>query len=118
MREETEMTSIDVRTRKNCTLSRAERAWHWRTWNLLDQIRVATDGEDARQKNGEMTTRGLCIAKTSEIRAFERRGWVRDFDIGELFDDNGNSRMLPVWEITIKGRNALHAAKREGIQYL
>ena len=50
-------------------LSRGERRWHWRTWNLLLQIREATDGKDPRQRSGDMTTRGLCVAETSEIRA-------------------------------------------------
>ena len=43
-----------------------EKRWHWRTWNLLLQIQRATDGEDRRQKSGEMTERGLCIAQTSQ----------------------------------------------------
>jgi hypothetical protein len=96
-------------------LTRNERRWHWRTWNLLLQIRQATDGEDARQRSGEMTTRGLCIAETSEIRALETREWIQAIDTGELFDDDGNSRHLPVWAVTASGREALKAAEAEGV---
>ena len=97
-------------------LSRGERRWHWRTWNLLLQIREATDGRDPRQRSGDMTTRGLCIAETSEIRALgERRGWIETNDSGELFDDEGNSKVRPVWTVTARGRAALEAAVAAGI---
>jgi len=96
-------------------INRNERRWNWRTWNLLLQIRQATDGEDRRQRSGEMTTRGLCVAETAEIRALEKRKWIEAIDTGELFDDNGNSRHLPVWAVTTEGREALKAAEAAGI---
>jgi hypothetical protein len=96
-------------------LGQSERRWNWRTWNLLWQIEQATDGEDARQKSGEMTERGLCIALTPEMRALKRRGWAEVCDHGELFDDGGNSRILPVWRVTVAGRQALEAAERAGV---
>ena len=97
------------------SLTRAERRWNWHTWNLLYQIQQATDGLDPRQRHGEMTEHGLCVATTSEMRALDRRGWVEAYDTGELFDDDGNSRMLPVWRVTSTGREALVAAEAAGL---
>lgn len=98
------------------SLSRAERAWHWRTWNLLLQIRQATDGEDRRQKTGEMTERNLLVAHTSKLRALHRRGWVEHVDTGELISDDGNEvRYLPAWQVTAAGREALEAALAAGV---
>lgn len=98
-------------------LTRRERRWHWHTWNILLQIREATDGNDPRQRAGEMTTRGLCIsASRSEMIAFRNRGWVTCIGFGELaLDDNGNTKEHPIWEITDTGRAAIAAAEKEGI---
>jgi hypothetical protein len=94
-------------------LSRGERKWHWRTWNLLLQIQQAADGEDRRQVSGEMTVRGLCVANTSEIRALDSRRWIEAIGSGELWDGDGNSRVVPVWAVTTDGRAALKAAVGE-----
>jgi len=97
-------------------IDRGALRWHWRTWNLLLQIREAMDGEDARQRSGEMDTRGLCIvAGRSEMRALRSRKWIHAFDSGELFDDEGNARVLPIWEITKAGRKALDAVVAAGV---
>ena len=98
------------------TITRAERRWHWRTWNLLLQIRDATDGEDARQRSGEMTARNLLVGYTPELRALMARGWVEDVDAGELVDDLGDRvRQFPAWQVTETGREALDNAVRSGL---
>ena len=43
------------------TLTKSEKQWDWRTWNLLLQIRDATDGMDRRQLSGEMGARNLLV---------------------------------------------------------
>jgi hypothetical protein len=93
-----------------------EKRWHWRTWNLLLQIREATDGEDRRQRSGEMTERNLLAAHTPEVRALHARRWIEQVDSGELTSDNGNVvRYLPAWAVTSAGREALDAAVRVGL---
>ncbi len=97
-------------------LTRAERRWDWHTWNLLLQIQQATDGKDARQKTGEMTERGLCVAATPAMRALVRRRYARSFITGEIIDRGGHRvRYLPCFEVTKAGRAALKAAMAEGI---
>lgn len=97
-------------------ITRTEKRWHWRTWNLLLQIREATDGEDSRQIHGDMTERNLLVANTPELRALRNRGWVECVDFGELFEDNGDRlRELPAWAVTDAGREALDAAVRAGL---
>lgn len=97
-------------------ITRAERRWNWHTWNLLLQIKEATDGHDARQLHGDMTERNLLVAHTSELRALQRRGWVECVGSGEFFPDNGcEERSLPAWEVTKVGRKALAAAIKSGI---
>lgn len=98
------------------SITRSERRWHWRTWNLLWQIQRATDGVDPRQTSGEMTCRGLCsLAGRPEVKALKRRGWIVITDYGEVHVDNGDVRERPVWEITFAGRAALEAAKLAGV---
>lgn len=78
-----------------CSLTRDERRWSWRTWNTLLQIREATDGKDPRQKSGESDPdfRGLLIAPGwPRMRALRKRKWIREFDSGELFDDESGAR--------------------------
>ena len=97
-------------------LTRTEKRWHWRTWNLLLQIREATDGKDRRQTHGDMTERNLLVANTPELRALRKRKWVECVDFGEYFPDNGDqARELPAWAITTAGREALDAAVRASI---
>jgi hypothetical protein len=97
-------------------LTRAEKRWHWRTWNLLLQIREATDGKDARQIHGDMTERNLLVAHTPELRALRKRGWVECVDFGEYFPDNGDRLVeLPAWAVTAAGREALDAAVAAGV---
>ena len=94
-------------------ITRTEKRWHWRTWNLLLQIREATDGEDSRQVHGDMTERNLLVANTPELRALRKRGWVECVGFGEFFEDNGDRlRELPAWAVTTAGREALDAAVR------
>lgn len=98
------------------TLTRAEKRWCWRTWNLLLQIRQATDGEDRRQLSGEMTERNLLVGMMSPLRAIHRRLWVTCDGGGELYDsDSGCSRILPSWRVTEAGREALNEAVRVGL---
>lgn len=97
-------------------LSRAARRWHWRTWNTLLQVRAATDGEDPRQRFGEMTERGLVINGTAR-RAFLRRGWIVDVGFGEYeHEESGELRHGTSYAITEAGRMALAQAIAEGIQ--
>jgi hypothetical protein len=97
-------------------ITKAERRWHWRTWNLLLQIREATDGEDSRQKCGDMTERNLLVPHTPELRALRKRGWVECVDFGEFFRDNGDGPVeLPAWAVTAAGREALAAAVVAGL---
>ena len=98
------------------TLTKAEKRWDWRTWNLLLQIRDATDGMDRRQLSGEMDARNLLVGLTSPLRALHSRKWVTCDGDGELFDsDSGNSRILPAWCVTEAGRAALKEAVRVGL---
>ena len=98
------------------TLTRVEKQWDWRTWNLLLQIRQATDGEDRRQLAGEMTERNLLVGMTPSLRALHCRLWVTCDGGGELFDDNGDDpRYLPAWRVTAAGREALKEAVRVGL---
>jgi hypothetical protein len=98
------------------TLTKAEKRWNWRTWNLLLQIREATDGKDRRQTHGDMTERNLLVANTPELRALRKRGWVECVDFGEYFPDNGYpARELPAWAVTAAGREALDEAVRVGL---
>jgi hypothetical protein len=95
----------------------AFRRWHWRTWNLLLQIRDATDGNDPRQRSGEMTGRALCSARGPAILALARRGWIESLGCEEVEDeDTGRMRFWPAWAITKKGREALAAAKQLGVE--
>jgi hypothetical protein len=97
-------------------ITRTEKRWHWRTWNLLLQIREATDGEDRRQRSGEMTERNLLVAHKPELHALRIRGWVEQVDTGELISDDGNKvSYLPAWQVTALGREALDAAVRAGL---
>ena len=97
-------------------ITRAEKRWHWRTWNLLLQIREATDGKDRRQTHGDMTERNLLVAHTPELRALRKRAWVECVDFGEFFRDNGDGPVeLPAWAVTPAGREALDAAVAAGI---
>jgi|SRR5271166_1553220 len=101
---------------KTVQLTKSEKRWHWRTWNLLLQIRQATDGEDVRQRHGEMTERNLCVAHTPEMRAIHKRGWAEHVDTGELISADGNDvSYLPAWQITEAGREALSAAVLSGL---
>ncbi len=94
-----------------------ERRWDWRTWNLLFQVEQATDGEDARQKSGEMTERGLCLVSDPRKRALSRRAWIECTGSAECDDEDesGNLRELPVYAITALGRAALAEARGLGI---
>lgn len=97
-------------------ITRAEKRWHWRTWNLLLQIREATDRKDRRQTHGDMTERNLLVVSTPELRALRKRGWVECVDFGEYHPDNGDqARELPAWAVTPSGREALDAAVAAGI---
>lgn len=96
-------------------LTRAEKRWNWHTWNLLLQIREATDGNDPRQRGGEMTERNLCVASgRPEMKAFRTRGWVECVAFGEVHEGD-TIRELPAWAITTAGRLALDEAVKSGI---
>lgn len=97
-------------------LTKAERRWDWRTWNLLLQIRRATDGEDPRQRHGEMTERQLAANLTPDVRALRDRGWIECMGNCEVFDDNGSElRVMLTWEVTKAGREAMDTAVAAGI---
>lgn len=88
-------------------LTAQDRKLHWRTWDLLYQIQQATDGEDPRQRSGEMTERGLSVAMTVEMRALETRKWAECYGTAECETEQGNMRVMPTWRITTEGRAAL-----------
>ena len=93
-------------------LQKTERRWHWRTW-----IQQATDGQDARQRSGEMTVRALGVACGPGLRALSDRRWIDSDDAGEVEMENGTLRFLPFWKITRAGREALAAAAQERIWF-
>ena len=98
------------------TLTAKERRWHWRTWNLLLQIQQATDGQDCRQKSGEMTGLGLCVSMTPEMRALETRKWAECYDdSAECETEAGDLRVMPTWRVTDAGRAALVEARKAGL---
>ena len=94
------------------------RRWHWRTWNLLLQIRDATDGNAPWQRSGEATGRGLCVASgRAEMRAFIKRKWVRHVGDSEVeIEESGRIVVQPAWVITKRGRAALDEAKSLGTE--
>jgi hypothetical protein len=109
--------SNDKRDNAVESVDSASRRWDWRTWNLLLQIRDATDGDDTRQRHGDMTVLGLSIPSgDTRLRALRRRGWVEAFDFGEVEGERGKWHDWPAWRVTAAGRAALGAAQREGIQ--
>jgi hypothetical protein len=64
-----------------------------------------------------MTVRGLCVAETREMRALTKRKWATSIDAVECVpeDGDGEPRLMPVWEVTPEGREALKAAEAAGI---
>ena len=99
------------------TLTQRDRQLHWRTWNLLLQIKEATDGEDRRQRSGEMTERRLCLSDQPATRAFLSRGWVECTGSAEI-DMRGDGdvyKMVPTYIVTKLGREALVAAEQRGV---
>ena len=105
-------------TARKSLLTTEPRRWHWRTWNLLLQIRDATDGNAPWQRSGEGTGRGLCVAAgRPEMRAFRRRKWVRSVGAEEVeLEGSGNIVVQPAWVITERGRKAIAEAKALGTE--
>ena len=98
-------------------IGRGERRWSWRTWNLLLQIERATDGNDPRQRSGEMTVRALSVARGPALEAFARRLWVCYVGHHETrLEGQDDPRPMPAWVITSAGRRALEEARQQGIQ--